>query len=165
MIQILCMSQILTYMIATQNCVRLRVEKVIIYHKRRIQVVYRLQRHPDCPKSHHTLFHKSHLCRLQPSPWLVHPCRSKCHHSHRDCNNFESHQLLEAWHHLQHKRLMEERRTSIDNNFNFSCIWIWSWKWICAANVHPLISTSKTSFKLCTSLLNAHSMQTFQNLH
>ena len=93
-----------------------------IYHGVRIQVVCRLQRHPDCPRSHHTLCHRFHWCRLQPYPWLVHPCWSKCNHPPGDCNNLESHQLLEAWHHLQCKRLMEERRTSISNNFS----WIWS---------------------------------------
>ena len=100
-----------------------------IYHGVRIQVVCRLQRHPDCPRSHHTLYHRFHWCRLQPYPWLAHPCWSKCHHPHGDCNNLESHRLLEAWHHLQCKRLMEERRTSINNN-------IWSWRWTSAENFH-----------------------------
>ena len=122
-----------------------------IYHGVRIQVVCRLQRHPDCPRSHHTQCHRFHWCRPQPYPWLAHPCWSKCHHPHWDCNNLESHQLLEAWHHLQCKRLIEERRTRINNNF--SCIW--SWKMDLCRKV-SLILTSKVYVKLFTSLYNAH---------
>ena len=159
MIQILCMLQIFHTWVPQQLYVatkKMKLERT--YHGVRIQVVSRLQRHPDCPRSHHTLYHRFHWCRLQPYPWLVHPCWSKCRHSHGDCNNLESHQLLEAWRHHQCKRLMEERRTTINNNF--SCIWIWSWKCTCVENVHWYQQAKHV--KLLTLLYNIHLMQTFQ---
>ena len=150
MIQILCMLQIFHTWVPQQPHVatkKMKLERT--YHGVRIQVVSRLQRHPDRPRSHHTLYHRFHWCRLQPYPWLVHPCWSKCRHPHGDCNNLESHQLLEAWRHHQCKRLMEERRTRINNNF--SCIW--SWKMDLCRKV-SLILTSKVYVKLFTSLYN-----------
>ena len=50
------------------------------YHRRRIQVVCRPQRHPGCPRSHHTQFRTSLQCKLLPCLSEVHPCHSSVHH-------------------------------------------------------------------------------------
>ena len=50
------------------------------YHRERIPVVCRPQRHPDCPRSHHTQFHTSLQCRLLLCLSKVHFCHSSGHH-------------------------------------------------------------------------------------